>query len=117
MAITVSEREGILIFRLSDRIIISSAQEVLETVTEMLAGHPAPAKIVFDFKAVTGLDSSGLGALMEIHSKIRPGGGDIAVINVNKQVKNLIAMARLITVFEHFESEDAAITALLQPSE
>jgi len=36
------------------------------------------------------------------------------VINVNKQVKNLIVMARLITVFKNFESEDDAVAAFMQ---
>ena len=114
MAITVSEKEGVLIFRLSGRIITPSIKEVSETVEEALAVHSSPPRLVFDFKEVTGMDSSGLGALMKIYSDIRPRGGKIAVINVNKHVKNLIVMARLITVFKNFESEDDAVTALQQ---
>ena len=50
---------------------------------------------------------------MKIYSDIHPRGGKIAVINVNKHVKNLIVMARLITVFNNFESEEDAVAALL----
>lgn len=63
------------------------------------------------------MDSSGLGVLMKIYSQIHPRGGKIAVINVNKRVKNLIVMARLITVFKSFESEDDAVAALMQHPE
>ena len=114
MAVTVSEKEGIVIFRLSGRIITPGIKEFSETVEEALEWDASPPKLLFDFKEVTGMDSSGLGALMKIYSDIRPRGGQIAVINVNKHVKNLIVMARLITVFKSFESEDDAVAALLQ---
>ena len=113
MAITVSEREGVVIFKLSGRMITPSIKEISETVAEALAESTSPPRLVFDFKDVTGMDSSGLGALMKIYSDIRPHDGKIAVINVNKHVKNLIVMARLITVFRSFENEDDAVAALL----
>lgn len=115
MAITTSEKEGILIFRLNGRIITPGIKEVSETVEAALAAHASPPRLVFDFKEVTGMDSSGLGVLMKIYSDIQPCGGKIAVINVNKHVRNLIVMARLITVFKNFESEDEAVVALQHP--
>ncbi len=113
MAITVSEREGVVIFRLTGRIIAPGIEEVSETLSETLAVRASPVKLVFDFKGVTALDSSGLGALMKVYSDIQPHGGEIAVINVNKHVKNLIVMARLITVFKSYENEEDAVAALL----
>ncbi len=116
MEITVSEKEEVLIFRLSGRIISPGVREVSETVKAALAGYPSPPRLLFDFKEVTGMDSSGLGVLMKVYADIYPREGRIAVINVNKHVKNLIVMARLITVFESFESEDDAIAALKKKS-
>ena len=116
MAITVSEKEGVVIFRLVGRIISPGVTEISEVVEETLAAQTAPPKLVFDFKEVTGMDSSGLGILMKVYSHIHPRGGEIAVINVNKHVKNLIVMARLITVFKSFETEDDAVAALLRRS-
>ena len=114
MAITVSERDGVLIFKLSGRMISPGITEISETLSETLAEAPSPPRLVLDLKDVTGMDSSGLGALMKVYSDIRPHGGKIAVINVNKHVKNLIVMARLITVFKSFENEDEAVAALLR---
>ncbi len=116
MSITVSEKEGVVIFRLMGKIISPAIKEVSETVAKTLADLATTPRLVFDFKDVTGMDSSGLGALMKVYSDIRPQGGQIAVINVNKHVKNLIVMARLITVFRNFESEDDAVAALLRHS-
>lgn len=116
MTITVSEKEGVIIFKLSGRIISPGIKEISETMEKVLTVSPSPPKLVFDFKKVTGMDSSGLGALMKIYSDIHPCGGQIAVINVNKHVKNLIVMARLITVFKNFESEDDAVAAFRRKS-
>ncbi|MCE2401491.1 STAS domain-containing protein [Candidatus Poribacteria bacterium] len=115
MAITQSERDGVLIFKLEGRIIAPDVQDLTNVVQNALSQVNDSPKLVFDFKDVTGMDSSGLGALMKIYADIHPRDGTIAVINVNKHVKNLIVMARLITVFRNFETEDEAIWALLNP--
>ena len=115
MAITVSERDGVHIFKLEGRIIAPDVQEFNDTIQNTLKQIEGTPKLVFDFKDVTGMDSSGLGVLMKIYADIHPRDGTIAVINVNKHVKNLIVMARLITVFRNFESEEEAIWSLLNP--
>ena len=114
MLTTVFKKEGVIIFRLSGRIVSPGIKEISETVEETLTASASPPRLVFDFKEVTQIDSSGLGALMKTHADIYPRGGEIAVINVNKHVKNLIVMARLITFFKSFESENDAVDALLR---
>ena len=116
MPITVSEKKGVVIFRLAGRMIAPGVKEISEAIAERLTDLTSPPRVIFDFKGVTGMDSSGLGILMKVYADIHPHGGEIAVINVDKHVKNLIVMARLITVFKNFESEDDAVAALLQRS-
>lgn len=115
MAITQSQRDGVTIFKLDGRIIAPHISEVTDLVEQELKKMEDPPNLVFDFKDVTSMDSSGLGAIMKIYTDVQPRGGSIAVINVNKHVKNLIVMARLITVFQNFESEEDAVNALLNP--
>lgn len=118
MAIIHSEQDGVNIFKLDGRIMGPEIQELKDTVENVLSQINDTPKLVFDFKDVIGMDSSGLGVLMKIYTDIHPLGGTIAVINVNKHVKNLIVMARLITVFRNFETEEEAVWSLLNtPSE
>ena len=49
---------------------------------------------------------------METHLSITKKRGRIAVINVSKPIKSLIVRSRLISTFEHFESENQAVSAL-----
>ena len=114
MTINVSKKEEVIIFRLSGKIISPGIEEISKTMEETLAAHASPPRLLFDFKEVTGIDSSGLGTLMKIYADIHPRDGKIAIINTNKRIKNLIIMARLITIFKSFENEDDAIAALLE---
>ena len=54
MTITVAEKEGVIIFKLSGRIISPGIKEVSETIEETLAAHISPPRLVFDFKGVKG---------------------------------------------------------------
>ena len=116
MKITVSEKEAVVIFRLKGRIISPGIKKVFETVAETLAGHVSAPRLVFDFKEVTQIDGAGLGTLMKIYSEILPRGGKIAVINMNKHVRNLIVRVGLITFLDCFKSEDDAVAAMLRHS-
>lgn len=115
MAIIQSEQNGVHIFKLDGRIMGPDIEEIKDTVENAISQIDDTPRLVFDFKDVIGMDSSGLGVLMKIYADIHPLGGTIAVINVNKHVKNLIVMARLITVFRNFETEEEAVWSLLNP--
>ena len=91
-----------------------SVKKVLDTVEETLIQHVSPPRLVFDFREVSQIDGAGLGTLMKIYTKIRPRGAKIAVINMNKHIRNIIVSTRLIEVLKCFKSEDDAVSALLQ---
>ena len=114
--IAVSEKEEVVIFRLKGRVISPSIKTVLETVEETFTRNGSPPRLVFDFREVTRIDGAGLGTLMKIYAEIHPRGGKIAVINLNKHIRDLIVRTRLISVLKCFKSEDDAVTALLQYS-
>ena len=112
--ITVCEKEEVVIFRLKGRVISPSIKQVLKTVEETLIGHAASPRFVFDFREVTQIDGAGLGMLMKIHTEMLPCGGKIAVINMNKHIRNVIVRTRLIAVLKCFKNEDDAVAGLLQ---
>ena len=114
MKITVCEKEEVVIFRLNGRVISPGIKKILATVEEILAGRASSPRFVFDFKEVTRIDGAGLGTLMKIYAEILPCGGKIAVININKHIRDVIVSTRLIAVLKCFESEDDAVAAMLQ---
>lgn len=113
MIITVSKKEEVIIFRLKGSFICPSNLKVLETVRQTLCELRSYPKLLFDFKEVTRIDCSGLGTLMKISAEFLPRGGRIAVINMNKHVRDITVITRLSTVLKCFKTENDAVTALL----
>lgn len=63
--------------------------------------------VLIDFKDVTFMDSSGLGALVLSLKSVRAAGGKLFVCSVNEQVKMLLELTSMDRVFEIFESREA----------
>ncbi|MEM6501078.1 MAG: STAS domain-containing protein [Cyanobacteria bacterium P01_C01_bin.89] len=63
--------------------------------------------VLIDFKNVTFMDSSGLGALVLSLKSVRAAGGKLFVCSVNEQVKMLLELTSMDRVFEIFESQEA----------
>ena len=112
MEIDVYKRNDIIYLKLDGRLIGSAATELRRKFYKFLSGEEEEPKLLIDFGGVSLMDSSSLGALMEIHKSFTKRGGRIAVINVSKHINSFIVRSRLIRTFEHFGSEDEAVAAL-----
>jgi anti-anti-sigma factor len=111
MATTVRYKDGVTILEPSGKIMGARVSELREVITTEINASDAP-KILIDFEKVNMMDSSGLGTLMGAHVTITRKGGRVGVLNVGKNIKNLIVRSRLASIFEHFISEDEAVSAL-----
>lgn len=112
MEVNVTIRDGIIILKPSGRLIGVAGSELGEVIEAHLPNASESPKFLFDFADVSRMDSTGLGALIGLHVTIAQQGGRIGVINVNKPIDHLLALGKLITVFEHFDSEAEAIADL-----
>ncbi|MBL1208305.1 STAS domain-containing protein [Geminocystis sp. GBBB08] len=61
--------------------------------------------ILIDFKKVTFMDSSGLGALVLILKMIRSSGGRLFLMSLNDQVKMLFDLTNMGNIFEIIEDK------------
>ncbi len=65
--------------------------------------------IVVDLGQTDFMDSSGIGALISGLTSMRKAGGDVRLANMEKRIRNLFLITRLLgPVFDDFESVDAA---------
>lgn len=69
------------------------------------------AKIVIDLKECNYIDSSGLGALVEGLKSTQKAGGDLRLVNLNEDFKEILMMTRIIKYFQTFDSIEAAIAS------
>ncbi len=112
MAIDVTQKDGVIVLKPSGKLIGSAVSELRKTIDDELPNSGENPRLLVDFADVSMMDSSGLGTLMGTHVSIAKKGGRIGIINVGTNIKNLIIRSRLISTFEHFDSENEAVTAL-----
>jgi anti-sigma B factor antagonist len=65
--------------------------------------------VLIQMERLTHLDSMGLGALIGAYGTIVHAGGRIALVKPSERTASMMTLARLLTIFEVFDSEDAAI--------
>jgi anti-anti-sigma factor len=69
---------------------------------EIKSRIPEKGRMILDLSEVARMDSSGLGAIVSIYLSARNRKCDFSLINFNKQIRNLLAMSNLLSVFETF---------------
>lgn len=65
--------------------------------------------VVADLSKVKFMNSSGLGMLISGMTTMRNAGGDLRLANVADRIQSLLIITKLITVFKHYDSLDAAV--------
>ena len=65
-------------------------------------------------RRVTAYPHAGLGELVQTYVTTKNGGGSLKLINVTKRLKNLLVVTKLLTVFDTYDNEAAAIASFGQ---
>ena len=111
MRTQIRKENGIAILEPNGKIVGSSVTALREAIAPQIETSDAP-RILINFEKVNKIDGSGLFALMEARATASRKHGRIGVINVGKHIKDLVAVSRIVSLFEHFDNEDAAVSAL-----
>ena len=112
MATTMRLKGGVPILEPHGKIVGSAVSELREKLAlELLEATHTPCFLI-NFEHVHKIDSSALGMLVNVHVIATQLKSRIGIINVGRHIKSLLVLSRLVNIFEHFESEEAAILAL-----
>ena len=66
-------------------------------------------KIVLNLAEVPYIDSAGLGEIVRTYTTVSRQGGSLKLLSLTKRITDLLAITKLLTVFETFESENDAV--------
>jgi anti-sigma B factor antagonist len=66
-------------------------------------------QILLNLADVSYVDSSGLGELIAAHTAVARPGGQIKLLNLTKRVHDLLAITKLVTIFESYDLEAEAL--------
>src|SRR5215467_5901297 len=106
----ISERStgDVTILDLKGKITLGEGDELLKEKVNSLVnqGHK---KIVLNLAEVPYIDSAGLGEIVRTYTTVSRQGGSLKLLNLTKRITDLLAITKLLTVFETFESEGDAV--------
>lgn len=109
---TIEQRnEGsVVVLALNGRLVLGDGTGMLRDKVRSLLfqGHK---HILLNLGGVGYIDSAGLGEMISAYTTVTTQGGVIKVVNLTKRVSDLLAIAKVLTVFDVHDSEAAALTA------
>jgi len=66
-------------------------------------------KIVLNLADVNYIDSPGVGELVSTYTTVAKHGGQLKLLSLTKKIREVLAITRLLTVFQVYDSETAAV--------
>jgi anti-sigma B factor antagonist len=108
LKINVREAGNVLVLDLAGRITIGEESAALrDTIKEHL--DSGQKNILLNLAEVTYIDSTGLGQFVGSFATVTSRGGQLKLLNLQKKLQELMQITKLITVFETYTNESAAI--------
>jgi anti-anti-sigma factor len=97
MAMSIEISGDTVAVRVEGQLTLGNRTELQHLVLDALA--QGAQHIVVDLAASGYVDSAGLGTLVLLARRARAGGGELRVVNVNDDVRALMVLTKLDTVF------------------
>ena len=108
MTTTIRQLGGVTIVDISGRIELGEESAALRDLVRDLLSK-GQKQILFNLGDVNYIDSSGLGHLVSAFTSVRNHGGELKLLNLSKNVHNVMQMTRLYTVFDIMDNEAVAV--------
>ena len=102
--------ENVVVLDLKGKLTIGEGDELLkETIQKLMdQGH---SKLLLNLADVPYVDSAGLGEIVRTYTTVSRQGGSLKLVNLTKRITDLLAITKLLTVFDTFESEAEAVSS------
>ena len=98
------------ILDISGRIVLGEATKTIrQTISDLLVN--GGRKIVLNLKDVNYVDSSGIGELVRSYTSVTREGKQLKLLNLTEKIRDLLVITKLLTVFQVYENEQAALAS------
>ena len=95
------ERDGdTAVVKCHGRLVAGATEELYQEVKHLL---PQTKVVVIDLAELTYVDSMGLGTLVRLYASSRQEGCELKLLHLGKQLRNLLKLANLLSVFGQAE--------------
>jgi anti-sigma B factor antagonist len=101
---------GVSVLDLSGKIVLGEGDgQIRDRIKDLLAD--GQKRILLNLGDVNYIDSAGLGALISSYTTTKRQGGQLKLVNLTKRIQDLLAITKLITVFETYDNEAQALAS------
>jgi anti-sigma B factor antagonist len=102
--------DGVSVLDLEGRIVLGEESSALRERVKNLLGQDHK-KIVLNMGNVSYIDSAGLGALVASYTSAKNQGAILKLVNLGAKFREVLQVTKLLTVFEVYDTEQAAISS------
>jgi anti-sigma B factor antagonist len=113
-AMQIEERvvDGVTILDLKGKMTLGEGDELLKDKINSLIQQDRK-KLLLNLEGVPYIDSAGLGEIVRTYTTVSRQGGKLKLLNLTKRIQDLLAITKLLTVFETYESEPDAVKSFV----
>ena len=106
----IEERSAgdVTLLDLKGKMTLGEGDELLKDKINSLL-HQGRRNVVLNLAEVPYIDSAGLGELVRTYTSISRQGGTLKLLNLTKRITDLLAITKLLTVFETHDNEADAV--------
>jgi anti-sigma B factor antagonist len=102
--------DGVSVLDLEGRIVLGEESSALRERVKNLLGQDHK-RIVLNMGNVSYIDSAGLGALVASYTSAKNQGAILKLVNLGAKFREVLQVTKLLTVFEVYDTEQAAISS------
>lgn len=108
--LTITERQAgdITILDMSGKVTIGDGSVALRNAIRRLL-QENKKKVLLNLAGVGYIDSSGIGELVSSYTTVRQEDGQLKLLNLTQKLQDLLAITKLLTVFDVYEDEGTAL--------
>ena len=96
--------DGVTILDLKGKMTLGEGDELLKDKINSLIQQDKK-KLLLNLEGVPYIDSAGLGEIVRTYTTVSRQGGKLKLLNLTKRIQDLLAITKLLTVFETYETE------------
>jgi anti-sigma B factor antagonist len=110
--LNINERQAgdVTVLDLNGKITIGEGSVSLRGAIRKLL-EEGKKKILLNLGGVSYVDSSGIGELVSSYSTVTREGGQLKLLNLTQKIQDLLAITKLLTVFDVYDDEQTALSS------
>lgn len=112
MKIVQRNKGNVIILDIEGNLVGPNTVELKNIIDDQIRlAEGEPVSMILNMERVQMMDSSGLGVIVAAYASIRRNEGRVVLLNIGGNIRSLIIMAKLVTIFDRYDTEAEALAS------